>query len=130
MEDAGVSTALVFDLSAMDESLDRMEMIAEALVEHLRKPSVAARMLLDTLVSGVLEDTRVSSLVQQNFNLLARKTVERTGHGGERCIAHNRREYWGMWRAAIGGGFLTVFTAAAKPYIIGQGSPSPSSRIS
>lgn len=123
MEDAGVSTALVFDLSAMDESLDRMEMIAEALVEHLRKPSVAARMLLDTLVSGVLEDTRISSLVQQNFNLLARKTVERTGHGGEHYIAHNRREYWNMWRAAIGGGVLTVFTAATKLHIIGQGWP-------
>ncbi len=123
MEDAGVSAALVFDLSAMDESLDRMELIAEALVEHLRKPSVAARMLLDTLVSGVLEDTRISSLVQQNFNLLARKTVERTGHGGEHYIAHNRREYWSMWRAAIGGGFLTVFTAATKLHIIDQGWP-------
>ena len=123
MEEAGVSTALVFDLSAMDESLDRMELIAETLVEHTRKPLVAARMLLNTLISGLLQDTRVSSFIRKNVNMLARKTVERTGHGGEHYIAHNRREYWSMWRAAIGGGFLTVFTAAIKLAIIGRKWP-------
>src|SRR5215469_8195840 len=114
MEDAGVSTALVFDLCAMDDALNRMELLAETMVLHLRKPLAAARMLLNTLVSDLLEDTRVSALIQQNVNLLARKTVERTGHGGEHYIAHDRREYWRMWGAAIGGGFLTVFTAAIK----------------
>lgn len=120
MEDAGVSTALVFDLSAMDATLDRMEMVTAALVEHASKPSLAARVLLNTLVSGLLEDTRVTSLVQQNMTLLARKTVERTGHGGEHYIAHTRWEYWHMWGAAIGGGLLTVFTAAIKLHIIGR----------
>jgi site-specific recombinase len=123
MEDAGVSTALVFDLSAMDASLDRMEMLAATMVEHTQKPSVAARLLLNSLVSGLQEDTRISSLIRQNFNLLARKTVERTGHGGEHYIAHTRREYWHMWGAAIGGGLLTVFTAAIKLHIIGREWP-------
>jgi site-specific recombinase len=123
MEDAGVSTALVFDLSAMDDSLDRMEMLTATLVEHTRKPSVAARLLLDTLVRGLLEDTRITTLVRQNLNLLARKTVERTGHGGEHYIAHTRWEYWRMWGAAIGGGLLTVFTAAIKLHIIGKHWP-------
>jgi site-specific recombinase len=123
MEDAGVSTALVFDLGAMDASLDRMEMIAATLVEHTRKPSVTARLLLNTLVCGLREDTRIISLIQQNLNLLARKTVERTGHGGEHYIAHSRWEYWHMWGAAIGGGLLTVFTAAIKLHIIGREWP-------
>jgi site-specific recombinase len=123
MEDAGVSTALVFDLSAMDVSLDRMEMIAATMVEHAHKPSVAARLLLNSLVCGLPEDTRITSLIRQNFNLLARKTVERTGHGGEHYIAHSRREYWHMWGAAIGGGLLTVFTAAIKLHIIGREWP-------
>ena len=30
--------------------------------------------------------------------------VERTGHSGEHYIAHDRKEYWHMWAAAIGGG--------------------------
>jgi len=123
MEEAGVSTALVFDLSAIDASLDRMELLAATLMEHTHKLSVAARMLLNTLVCGLAEDTHVTPLIQQNLNLLARKTVERTGHGGEHYIAHTRWEYLHMWGAAIGGGLLTVFTAAGKLHIIGREWP-------
>jgi site-specific recombinase len=123
MEDAGVNSPLVFDLGAMDAALDRMEMLAATLVERTTRLSVAARLLLNTLLCGLLEDTRISSLIRQNFNLLARKTVERTGHGGEHYIAHSRREYWQMWGAAIGGGFLTVFTAAIKLHLIGEHWP-------
>jgi site-specific recombinase len=123
MEEAGVNSPLVFDLGAMDIALDRAEMIAATLVEESGKLSAAVRLLLDTLVRGLLEDTRISSLVRQNFNLLARKTVERTGHGGEHYIAHSRKEYWQMWGAAIGGGFLTVFTAALKLHLIAEHWP-------
>jgi site-specific recombinase len=118
MEDAGANSFLVFDLGSMDAALDRMEMLAGTLEEDAIKTPAAVRRLLDTLVQGQLEDSRVSSLIRQNFNLLARKTVERTGHGGEHYIAHNRKEYWRMWAAAIGGGFLTVFTAAIKLHIV------------
>jgi site-specific recombinase len=123
MEHAGVNSPLVFDLGAMDVALDRMEMLAATLLEHTKNVSSAVRLLLNTLVRGLLEDTRISALLRQNFNLLARKTVERTGHGGEHYIAHSRREYWHMWAAAIGGGFLTVFTAALKLHLIGRHWP-------
>ena len=123
MEDAGVNAPLVFDLSAMDTALDRMEMLAATLVESSGKVLAAVRSLLNTLVHGLREDTRISSLVRQNFNLLARKTVERTGHGGEHYIAHSRKEYWRMWGAAIGGGFLTVFTAAIKLHVVAKHWP-------
>jgi site-specific recombinase len=118
MEDAGANSPLVFDLGAMDAALDRMELLAGTLEEDAIKTPAAVRQLLNTLVRGQLEDSRISTLVRQNFNLLARKTVERTGHGGEHYIAHNRKEYWHMWAAAIGGGFLTVFTAAIKLHVI------------
>jgi site-specific recombinase len=115
MEETGANSPLVFDLGAMDRALDRMELLASTLIKPADQDGWnAIRRLLDTLIQGLLEDKRVSSTVQQNFNLLARKTVERTGHGGEHYIAHDRKEYWAMWRAAIGGGFLTVFTAAIK----------------
>ncbi len=123
MEDAGVNAPLVFDLSAMDTALDRMEMLAATLVESTGKVMAAVRLLLNTLVHGLREDIRISSLVRQNFNLLARKTVERTGHGGEHYIAHSRKEYWRMWGAAIGGGFLTVFTAAIKLHVVSKHFP-------
>jgi site-specific recombinase len=123
MEDAGVNAPLVFDLSAMDTALDRMEMLAATLVEGSGKVLAAVCLLLNTLVYGLREDIRISSLIRQNFNLLARKTVERTGHGGEHYIAHSRKEYWRMWGAAIGGGFLTVFTAAIKLHLVARHWP-------
>jgi site-specific recombinase len=114
MEEAGVSTALVFDLSSMDASLDRMQLLATTIAGDAQQSLQPARQLLNTLVAGRLEDTQLGPLIRQNLNLLARKTVERTGHSGEHYVANNRREYWQMWLAALGGGLLTVFTAAIK----------------
>jgi site-specific recombinase len=122
METAGVSTTLVFDLTSMDASLDRMQLLAAPLSSNAR-PMDAARQLLNTLVAGRLEDTQLGPLIRQNLNLLARKTVERTGHSGEHYIANNRREYWQMWLAALGGGLFTVFTAALKLRIMESSLP-------
>lgn len=123
MEEAGVSTALVFDLSSMDASLDRMQLLASTIAGDTRQSLQPVRQLLNALVAGRLEDMRLGPLIRQNLNLLARKTVERTGHSGEHYIANNRREYWQMWLAALGGGLLTVFTAAIKLRIIESSLP-------
>ena len=48
--------------------------------------------------------SKLSSLLRENLNLLARKVVDRTGDTGEHYIANSKPEYWLMWRAAIGGG--------------------------
>ena len=125
MEDAGVSSALVYDLRSMEATLRRMEALVSVLPwpeliarEVAGKDLVVVRQLTDTLLQGRLNDVRLGTLVRENLNLLARKTVERTGHGGEHYIAHSRSDYWLMWRAAAGGGLLTVFTAAIKMRIM------------
>ncbi len=128
MEDAGVSSALVYDLRSIEAALERMELLgavfaAEDRTFRTSSARVAARQLLDTLVRGRLEDTRLSILFRQNLTLLARKTVERTGHSGEHYVASSSGEYWQMWRAAAGGGILTVFTAALKLQIVGAHLP-------
>ena len=125
MEDSGVSSALVYDLRSIEATLNRMQLLSTVYVqpESVFEPAsdaafTSVRDLIDTLLLGRLNDARMRSLVRENLNLLARKTVERTGHGGEHYIAHNRREYWQMWSAGIGGGLLTVFTAAIKMRVI------------
>src|SRR5271168_357928 len=128
MEHAGVSSALVYDLRSIEAGLERMELLAAVFTAEDRtfrasSARAAARELLNTLVRGRLEDTRLSILFRQNLTLLARKTVERTGHSGEHYVASSRSEYWQMWRAAAGGGVLTVFTAAIKLQIVGAHLP-------
>ena len=133
MEKEGVSSALVYDLRAIESSLDRMNAIVDVLAPQGGVPSgsgsersksvLAARRLFNQLAAGRLSDLRLRPLLGQNLNLLALKMVERTGLGGEHYITHSRSEYWLMWRAALGGGLLTVFTAALKMSIIGKHFP-------
>jgi site-specific recombinase len=123
MENTGVSADMVLDLRSIELALMRMHGLARTLTFNREAvpgvdSSAAARNLLNQLIEGRLEDKRVSTLLKQNLNLLARKTVERTGRSGEHYIAHSRKEYWQMWLAAIGGGLLTVLTAAFKMRIV------------
>ena len=115
METAGVSVELIFDLRKIAACLARMETIVGVLTAETHDARVLAiHGLLGHLMEGRLSDLRLSALLRENLNLIARKMVERTGHSGEHYIAHNRGEYWHMWAAALGGGLLTVITAALK----------------
>jgi site-specific recombinase len=119
MEDQGISVELVFDLKTINACLTRMEGIAAVLTTADADAQLAAiHSLLSKLEEGNLDDKRISSLLRDNLNLLARKVVDRTGETGEHYIANSRAEYRWMWRAAIGGGFLTVVTAALKMRIV------------
>lgn len=124
MDSAGVNSDLVFDLHSIDVSLDRMELLVATLAATGEREKIeSTHELLCRLVQARLEDTRLSKLLSRNLNLLARKTVERTGKGGEHYIALTRREYWKMWLAAFGGGLLTVLTAAVKMRIMENNLP-------
>ena len=119
MELQGISVELVFDLKTIHACLVRMEVIAAVLAAADYNARLAAvHALLSRLEEGNLEDKRISSLLRENLNLLARKVVDRTGDTGEHYIANNPAEYRWMWRAAIGGGMLTVLTAAVKMRIV------------
>jgi len=124
MEDTGVSTALVFDIGTIERALSRMECIAAVLFtaepdQHLK----AVKFLLDDVMISRSEDLSLRALFRENTSLLARKVVERTGKAGEHYIANSRREYWGIWKASLGGGLLTVLTAAVKMRIMGAHLP-------
>lgn len=116
MESSGASSDLILDLRSIEMSLTRMDHLVTLLHSENTSGS-AARRLVEELIQRQMEDLRVSSLLRQDLNLLARKTAEHTARSGEHYIAQNRREYWLMWAAAFGGGLLTVLTAAGKMYV-------------
>jgi site-specific recombinase len=123
MEQTGVSTALEFDMFTIERSLRRLICIVDVLYSENADDYQAVKRLLDDVLRGRLEDLSLSALVRENTRLLARKIVERTGKTGEYYIANTRSEYWGMWRAALGGGLLTVATAAIKIRVTTAGFP-------
>jgi site-specific recombinase len=119
MESAGVSVELVFDLKKISACFARMEALVAILCAATAADRTrATRHLFELLMAGWKSDRSLAVLLRENLSLIARKTVERTGRSGEHYIAHDRSEYWHMWRAAIGGGLLTVFTAAIKMGIV------------
>jgi site-specific recombinase len=115
MEDTGVSTALVFDMGTIERAVARMECIAEVLFIAEPHQSIAAvKRLLDDVMNARRKDLSLRALFRENSALMARKIVERTGKAGEHYIANSRSEYRGIWKASLGGGLLTVLTAAIK----------------
>jgi site-specific recombinase len=119
MEDAGVSTALVYDLLTIERALNRMQCIAVVLyVAEPHEAILAIKILLDDVMNSRRDELSVRGLFRENTSLLARKIVERTGKAGEHYIANSRREYRSIWRASLGGGLLTVLTAAIKMRVV------------
>ena len=119
MEDAGVSTALVFDLLTIERALNRMICIAVVLyVAEPHEAILAVKLLLDDVMNSRRDELSVRGLFRENTSLLARKIVERTGKAGEHYIASSRREYRSIWKASLGGGLLTVLTAAIKMRVV------------
>jgi site-specific recombinase len=115
MEDTGVSTSLVFDMGTIERGMARMERIAEVLFVAEQPHVIAAvKNLLDDVMNARREDMSLRALFRENSALIARKVVERTGKAGENYIANSRSEYRGIWKASLGGGLLTVLTAAVK----------------
>ena len=124
MESAGVSVELVFDLKKISACFARMEALVAILCAATAADGTrATRHLFELLMAGWKSDRSLAVLLRENLSLIARKTVERTGRSGEHYIARDRSEYWHMWRAAIGGGLLTVFTAAIKMRIVEANLP-------
>jgi site-specific recombinase len=119
MEDTGVSTSLVFDIGTIERAITRMESIADVLfVQHGHNPIHTVKRLLDDVMNARLEDMSLRALFAENTALMARKVVERTGEAGEHYIANSRKEYKMIWWASLGGGLLTVLTAAIKMRIV------------
>jgi site-specific recombinase len=119
MEDTGVSTALVFDMGKIERAITRMESFAEVLYVAEPHESIAAvKRLLDDVMNARRDDLSLLALFRENSELLARKVVERTGKTGEHYIANSRSEYREIWKASLGGGLLTVLTAAMKMRIV------------
>jgi site-specific recombinase len=120
----GVNLDIVYALDVIEKSLARMELISGTLLSQ-PGPSqlLTAIRLMKDVIRGRINDRSLWSLAQNSFRLLARKIVEWAGKTGEHYISSNRGEYAQMWKAALGGGLLTVGTAAIKLMVTHRGLP-------
>ena len=120
----GVNLDIVYTMDVIEQSLKRMEIISGALVAEPGRPTrITSIRLLREVIRGRLHDRSLWDLGHNSFRLLAKKIVEWAGKTGEHYVTNDRDEYWQMWKAALGGGLLTVGTAAIKLMITHRGLP-------
>ncbi len=118
MDKRGVNLDVVYALDVIEQCLHRMESIATVLSATPGHPKrLAVQQFLKEVIRGRLSDRSITVLLRNSSSLLARKIVEWAGKTGEHYISATREEYWAMWRAALGGGLLTVGTAAIKMFV-------------
>jgi site-specific recombinase len=121
----GVNLDIVYAMDVIERSLKRMEIISGMLVSQPGQPKMITSLrLMREVIRGRLQDRSIRSLAHNSFRLLARKIVEWAGKTGEHYVTSGREEYRQMWYAALGGGLLTVGTAAIKMVVTHQGLPA------
>jgi site-specific recombinase len=124
LETQGVNLDVVYAMDVIEKSLWRMEIMSGVLVAPSGPAKrITAERLMREVIRGRLGDRSIRNLFHNSFRLLARKIVEWAGKTGEHYIANNREEYFQMWKAAMGGGLLTVGTAAIKMMVTHHGLP-------
>ena len=124
LDSQGVNLDVVYAIDVIEQSLQRMELIAGVLVAHPGAPKLVTSLrLLREVIRGRLHDRSLRGLAHNSFRLLAKKIVEWAGKTGEHYVTNNREEYRQMWYAALGGGLLTVGTAAIKMMVTHRGLP-------
>jgi len=124
LDSRGVNLDVVYAMDVIEQSLKRMELIAGVLVAQPGPPKMVTSLrLLRDVIRGRLQDRSLWGLAHNSFRLLAKKIVEWAGKTGEHYVTNNSEEYRQMWYAALGGGLLTVGTAAIKLMVTHRGLP-------
>jgi site-specific recombinase len=122
LENSGVSTEVVYHLAFLEASLQRFQDLLDYLFDpqdHIRRGAAFVAMLARQ--NRARESIR--DLLRQNFRLLTRKMVERSGETGEHYIARTRPEYAAMLKSAAGGGIIMSVTAWLKTILLSWNLP-------
>ncbi len=122
LEKSGVSTEVVYHLAFIEASLQRFQdllLLAFDPANQLRRSAGFVALL----ARQNRAQESVVDLLRQNWRLLTRKIVERSGETGEHYIARSREEYGVMLKSAAGGGAIMAVTAWLKTIVLALSHP-------
>jgi site-specific recombinase len=122
LEKTGVSTEMVYHLAFIDSSLHRFQQLLELAFDSAPQLSRYAGFVASLARQNLARES-VIDLLRQNWRLLTRKIVERSGETGEHYIARSRPEYGVMLKSAAGGGAIMAVTAWFKTILLAWSLP-------
>jgi len=122
LERSGVSTEVVYHLAFLEASLQRLQELLELSfdpINHLQRRAEFVALLArqNRAQESIIE------LLRQNWRLLTRKMVERSGETGEHYIARTREEYRAVLKSSAGGGAIMSVTAWLKTILLAWSLP-------
>jgi site-specific recombinase len=117
LEKSGVSTEVVYHLAFIEASLQRFQELLELAFDPALQLKRSAGFVALLARQNRAQES-VVDLLRQNWRLLTRKIVERSGETGEHYITRSRREYGLMLRSAAGGGAIMAVTAWFKTILL------------
>lgn len=122
----GTSLSLTFKLERLQQHLDRVSVILMMLIrlrEGRTVPSIAADIthLAKTVIHAECRKNKLSDYWGKNLELLSLRMTESASKTGERYIASNRSEHFGILRSAALGGLIIALMAALKLVLGWQG---------
>lgn len=110
----GTSLAETFLLTRMEQHVERMFMVLDALDSDNVFNTQRFVHYFITLVRNQNRKNSVGEFLSQNLGLLAYQISEHGGKRGETFIAVTRREFYKLFQSAMGGGFIISFIAIFK----------------
>ncbi|MFM2090919.1 MAG: hypothetical protein RLZZ127_1408, partial [Planctomycetota bacterium] len=124
LTDTGVDLSVIAALERIERCLARLErLVAVAGAPAGLERADAVRRLLAHLATRAWQDRSLRRLADEHLRHLHQRIVERTGRIGEHYIAQDARDYRHILAASLGGGLLTVLTAAGKVAITALHGP-------
>lgn len=115
----GLSMALSLQLIRLEQSITRMRILLQLLgalpVESRAEASVS---FFRTLVREENRKHSISDLWRSYTEKMAMRITEHASQAGEHYAAESRREYWGIARAALIGGFFIALFAFVKVWLV------------
>lgn len=125
LDQTGISLELVYRLELINRQLDRLYTLLAFLAPASGSPVAGGwQRFMQTLMRGGVRDKSVLELWRTNSRLLARRIIDRAGHGGEHYITRTREEWHQMVTSASGGGAVVALMALLK-FLIGWAKMAP-----
>lgn len=110
----GTSLAQTYIITRLQQQIDRLFIILDVLDSDTNFDTSRFVNYFKTVVHNENQKNSIRELMSENTSYLAYQIAEHGGRTGEKFITTTRKEFWRMFRSAIGGGVIISFIGIIK----------------
>lgn len=110
----GTSLAQTYVITRLQQQIDRQFIILDVLDTDSNFDTERFVEYFKTVVHNENRKNSIMEFLSENTSYLAYQIAEHGGRTGEKFITTTRREFWRMFRSAMGGGIIISFIGITK----------------